>query len=104
MTAVSEGGVYEKAIGGFSRSLAYCSSACAQTTIVTTGTAPEAAVTIEPEYRTRIKTYVTEHHIAPAAVGERIVVGATVPQDIELRTAPDNSGPHFKPVPLRLFR
>jgi hypothetical protein len=38
-------------------------AAYAQSTVVTTGTAP--TVTIEPQYRTRIHTYVTEHHPAP---------------------------------------
>ncbi len=34
----------------------------AQTTVTTTGAAP-AAVQIEPQYRTKIKTYITEHKV-----------------------------------------
>jgi hypothetical protein len=40
-------------------------SAFAQSTVVTTTGAGHSAVQIEPEYRTRIKTYVTEHKFAP---------------------------------------
>lgn len=40
--------------------------AMAQSTVVTTtGTGHAAAVQIEPEYRTKIRTYVTEHKIRP---------------------------------------
>jgi len=52
-------------------------------------------VSIEPEYRTSIKTFVTGHHIAPVAVRERIVLGATVPQDIELLAVADDWGPRL---------
>jgi len=68
----------------------------AQTTTTTTettvGTAG-AAVRIEPEYRTRIKSYVTEHKIRPVESRERIVVGAKVPSDIELEAVPSDWGP-----------
>jgi hypothetical protein len=66
----------------------------AQTTTVetTTGTAG-ATVRIEPEYRTRIKSYVTEHKIRPVETRERIVVGAKVPTDVELEAVPSDWGP-----------
>jgi uncharacterized protein DUF1236 len=68
----------------------------AQTTTTTTettvGTAG-AAVRIEPEYRTRIKSYVTEHKIRPVETRERIVVGAKVPSDIDLEAVPSDWGP-----------
>ncbi|WP_249118998.1 DUF1236 domain-containing protein [Bradyrhizobium sp. AUGA SZCCT0158] len=65
--------------------------ATAQTT-VTTG-ASRAAVQIEPEARTRIKSYVTKHKLRPVAVKERIAVGATVPNDVELVAVPSDWGP-----------
>lgn len=64
----------------------------AQTTVTTTGTAG-AAVRIEPEYRTKIKTYVTEHKIRPIVTQEKIVVGAKVPSDVELEAVPSDWGP-----------
>jgi hypothetical protein len=66
-------------------------SAFAQSTVVTTGTAP--TVTIEPQYRTRIQSYVTEHRPPAVVAKERFVVGATVPADIELRPVPEDWGP-----------
>ena len=65
--------------------------AMAQTT-VTTG-ASRATVQIEPEARTRIKTYVTEHKVSPVTVKERIAVGATVPSDVDLAAVPSDWGP-----------
>lgn len=62
------------------------------TTTVTTGTGA-AAVQIEPEYRTRIKSYVTEHKIRPVETRERIVVGSRVPSDVELAPVPSDWGP-----------
>src|SRR5438477_131131 len=52
--------------------------AFAQSTVVTTtGTGHAAAVQIEPEYRTKIKSYVTEHRVRPVTTKEKIIVGAT---------------------------
>jgi hypothetical protein len=67
----------------------------AQTTITTETTtgAAGATVRIEPEYRTRIKSYVTEHKIRPVETRERIVVGAKVPTDVELTAVPSDWGP-----------
>ena len=68
----------------------------AQTTVITPGTTTGtagAAIQIEPEYRTRIKSYVTEHKIRPVETRERIVVGATVPTDVELVPVPSDWGP-----------
>ena len=64
----------------------------AQTTVTTTGAAP-AAVQIEPEYRTKIKTYVTEHKVRPVTTREKIVVGAKLPSDVELQAVPSDWGP-----------
>jgi hypothetical protein len=69
--------------------------AFAQTTI-TTGSAPAAqTITIAPEQRTKIKTYVTEKRVSPITVKEKIVVGATLPADVELQTVPADWGPQL---------
>jgi Protein of unknown function (DUF1236) len=65
--------------------------AMAQTT-VTTGIARDA-VQIEPEYRTKIKTYVTEKKLRPITTTERIAVGTSVPANIELQAVPSDWGP-----------
>jgi hypothetical protein len=67
--------------------------AFAQNTVTTTGTARSGVVTIEPEYRTRIRTYITEHKIRPVETHERIVVGSPVPRDVELEAVPTEWGP-----------
>lgn len=68
--------------------------AFAQSTVVTTtGTGHTATVQIEPEYRTRIHTYVTEHKIRPVETREKIVVGHPVPSDVELEAVPAEWGP-----------
>ncbi|KQT13772.1 MAG: DUF1236 domain-containing protein [Bradyrhizobium sp.] len=66
--------------------------ALAQSTVVTTtGTGHAAAVQIEPEYRTKIRTYVTEHKVRP--VQQKIVVGQLVPREVELEAVPADWGP-----------
>jgi hypothetical protein len=72
--------------------VAVMSTAATAQTTVTTG-ASRATVQIEPEARTKIKTYVTEHKISPITVKERIAVGATVPSDIALAPVPSDWGP-----------
>jgi len=62
------------------------------TTTETTGAAG-ATVRIEPEYRTKIKSYVTEHKVRPVETRERIVVGTKVPTDVELTAVPSDWGP-----------
>ncbi len=66
--------------------------ALAQNTVVTTG-AGHAAVRIEPETRTRIHSYVTEHKIRPVETREKIVVGQPLPRDVELQAVPAEWGP-----------
>lgn len=69
----------------------------AQTTVITPGTTTTgtagATIQIEPEYRTRIKSYVTEQKIRPVETRERIVVGTQVPSDVELVPVPSDWGP-----------
>jgi len=62
--------------------MAFAAPAFAQssTTVTTTGAA-SATVTIAPEQRTKIKSYITEHKVKPVTVKERIAVGATLPDD-----------------------
>jgi hypothetical protein len=64
----------------------------AQTGTATTGAAT-ATVQIEPQYRTKIKTYITEQKIRPVQTREKIIVGATVPSDVELEAVPADWGP-----------
>jgi hypothetical protein len=74
--------------------VALISPALAQstTTVRTTGAA-NATITIAPEQRTKIKSYVTEHKVKPVTVKERITVGATLPADVELLAVPGDWGP-----------
>ncbi|TFV38287.1 DUF1236 domain-containing protein [Bradyrhizobium frederickii] len=69
--------------------------AMAQSTVVTTttGTGHAAAVQIEPEYRTKIRTYVTEHKVRPVHTREKIVIGQPVPREVELEAVPADWGP-----------
>ena len=67
--------------------------AMAQSTVVTTTGAGHAAVQIEPEYRTKIHTYVVEHKIRPVETREHIIVGSPVPRGIELEAVPTDWGP-----------
>jgi hypothetical protein len=67
--------------------------AMAQSTVVTTTGAGHAAVQIEPEYRTKIRTYVTEHKVRPVESREKIVVGQSVPREVELEAVPADWGP-----------
>jgi hypothetical protein len=52
-----------------------------------------ATVQIEPQYRTKIKSYITEQKIRPVQTREKIVVGGTVPSDVELEAVPADWGP-----------
>jgi hypothetical protein len=52
-------------------------------------------VTVAPEERTRIKEYVVKEKVAPVTFKERVRVGARLPADIEVRTAPSQWGPSY---------
>lgn len=74
--------------------LLVATSAMAQTTVTTTtGAGHGPSVQIEPEYRTKIRTYVTERKIRPVETREKIVVGSAVPREVELATVPSDWGP-----------
>jgi hypothetical protein len=84
----------KKLLLGVAAAALLSTAAMAQSTVTTTttGTA-RSTVAIEPEARTRIKTYVTEKKLRPATTQERIVVGGTVPGDVELVAVPSDWGP-----------
>jgi Protein of unknown function (DUF1236) len=70
-------------------------AATAQTSVTTTTTTGmgRETVQIEPEYRTKIHTYVTEQKVRPVTTKEKIVVGGRVPSDVELEAVPPDWGP-----------
>src|SRR5262245_31704593 len=55
--------------------------------------AQSVSVEIGPQERTRIKEYVVKERPSSVRVKERVTVGATLPADVELRTAPTDWGP-----------
>lgn len=63
------------------------------TTVTTTTGAASAQITIAPEQRTKIKSYVTSQNVKPVTVKEKVVVGATLPADVTLATVPADWGP-----------
>jgi hypothetical protein len=79
--------------------LAICATpALAQTraqtgTTTTITTPPGASVTLSGDQRMRIKQYVTERHLRPTTIRERIRVGSTLPADVELEAVPSEWGP-----------
>ncbi|AZO81861.1 MULTISPECIES: DUF1236 domain-containing protein [unclassified Bosea (in: a-proteobacteria)] len=46
----------------------------------------------QPE-QTRIKEYVVKEKMKPVTIKENVTVGATLPSDVELHTAPNDWGP-----------
>lgn len=55
--------------------------------------AQSATITIAPEQRTKIKTYVTEKKVKAVTLKEKVTVGAVLPADVELVEAPSDWGP-----------
>ena len=75
---------------------ALSSVAFAQSTTVTTTTgAANAQVTIAPDQRTKIKSYITSQNIKPVTVKEKVVIGATLPADVTLTAVPADWGPEM---------
>jgi hypothetical protein len=83
----------KKLMLGIAAAALLSTGAMAQTTVTTTTGAARSAVTIEPEARTKIRSYVTEKKLRPVTTRERISVGATVPSDVELVAVPSEWGP-----------
>jgi Protein of unknown function (DUF1236) len=90
--AVQEEDVMKKLLMISAAAAMLSTGALAQNTVVTTG-AGHSAVRIEPEARTRIHSYVTEHKIRPVEMREKIAIGAPVPRDVELEAVPAEWGP-----------
>jgi len=65
-------------------------TANAQNTTVTTTGAGNAAIQIEPQYRTKIRSYITEHQVRPVETREKIIIGTTLPSDVELAPVPSD--------------
>ena len=55
--------------------------------------AQQIAVEIAPDQRTVIKEYVVKEKVRPVTVQERVIVGATLPGDVELLSVPTTWGP-----------
>jgi hypothetical protein len=54
--------------------------------------AQTTTIEISPDQRTKIKEYVVKERVKPVTVKERLTVGATVPQDVELVAVPETWG------------
>ena len=59
-------------------------STCAMAEVV-----ERTTFTIEPAHRTVIKQYVVKEHVRPIQIKERVVIGATLPEDVELQAVPE---------------
>jgi hypothetical protein len=49
-------------------------------------------ITIGQPERTKIKEYVVKEKVKPVTLKEKVTVGATLPADVEIRTAPADWG------------
>jgi hypothetical protein len=54
-----------------------------------------ATIAVAPEERTLIKEYVVKEKVPSATFKERVIVGAKLPADVELRTVPTAWGPSY---------
>jgi uncharacterized protein DUF1236 len=71
----------------------YVIAAATAVAILGTGQAwAQSTVVIEPEQRAKIKEYVVQERIRPTTMRERVVVGATVPDGVDLVAVPDTWG------------
>lgn len=67
----------------------------AATALVTSSAAfaqTSTQITITQPEQTRIKEYVVKEKVKPVTVKEKVTIGATLPADVELRTAPSDWG------------
>jgi hypothetical protein len=58
--------------------------------------AQTSVIQVAPEQRTKIKEYVVQKTIVPVRMSEKVVIGAAVPQDVALVSAPGDWGPAYK--------
>lgn len=54
--------------------------------------AQSTTITITQPEQTKIKEYVVKEKMKPVMIKEKVTVGATLPADVELRTAPADWG------------
>jgi hypothetical protein len=64
--------------------------------ISTAAFAQTAVIQVAPEQRTKIKEYVAQKKMTPVRMSEKVVLGAAVPQDVELISAPGDWGSAYK--------
>jgi hypothetical protein len=64
--------------------------------ISTAAFAQTAVIQVAPEDRTKIREYVVQKKMAPVRLNEKVVLGAAIPQDVELVAAPGDWGPAYK--------
>jgi len=62
----------------------------AQTSVTTTTTETTGSLTFSPAQETTIRQYVVREKVKPVEVQERITVGATLPQSVELQPLPSD--------------
>jgi hypothetical protein len=73
--------------------LAVVSATVLSVALGTQALAQQIAVEVAPADRTTIKEYVVKEKIHPVTVKERVVVGGTLPADVQLAPAPPAWGP-----------
>lgn len=59
----------------------------------TVGLRSDDTAVIEPDERQVIKQYVLKEKVAPVRLKERVVIGDTLPADVELKAVPSEWGP-----------
>ncbi len=60
----------------------------AAATLVATSALAQSVI-IEPQQRTVIRNYVVKERVRPIELRERVIVGATIPAEIELTPVPE---------------
>ena len=59
----------------------------------TVGVRSADTVVIEPEQKQVIKQYIVKEKVAPVRTPQRVVIGDTLPADVELQAVPSTWGP-----------
>ncbi len=66
---------------------AFAQTTTTMTTTETTGAIP-GAFTLSPDQETEFRQYVVRERVRPVTVRERVIVGATLPGEVELQSIP----------------
>lgn len=53
-------------------------------------------IVVAPEQRTIIRDYVVKEKVRPYKLQSRVIVGSTLPADVELAPVPETWGPSFR--------